>query len=137
MALLCHKTICYDECPTSKQAVRTLLKSTTDNTSLQPRHDPYAALRYRDFRFLLVGQFLTAFGPQMVSFGIGWELWLRTHDEFALALVGLVQVIPVILLSLPAGNVADNYNRKRIVMYTQILLAICSFALAILSWQQG
>jgi MFS family permease len=117
--------------------VRTLLKSTTESTILQARHDPYAALRFRDFRFLLAGQFLTAFGTQMVSFGIGWELWLRTHDEFALALVGLVQVIPVILLSLPAGNVADNYNRKRIVMYTQILLAVCSFALAILSWQQG
>lgn len=73
----------------------------------------------------------------MVSFAIGWELWLRTDNEFALGLVGLVQVIPVILLSLPAGHVADRYNRKRIVIVTQILLAICSLGLAALSFTQG
>jgi MFS family permease len=113
------------------------LDSTTDTPPFEARHDPYAALRFKDFRFLLVGQFLTAFGTQMISFAIGWELWLRTHSELALGLVGLVQVIPVILLSLPAGNIADNYDRKRIVMITQVLLATCSLALAILSWQQG
>lgn len=111
--------------------------STQGNGAADKPHDPYAALRFRDFRFLLVGQFLTAFGTQMVSFAIGWELWLRTNSEFALGLVGLVQVVPVILLSLPAGNVADNYNRKRIVIIVQIVLASCSGALALLSWQQG
>ncbi len=111
--------------------------STLAQADAGKRHDPYAALRYKDFRFLLVGQFLTAFGTQMVSFGIGWELWLRTQSELALGLVGLVQVIPVILLSLPAGNVADNYNRKRIVMVTQILLATCSLGLGLLSLAQG
>lgn len=100
-------------------------------------HDPYAALRYRDFRLLFTGRFITSFGNQMVSFAIGWELWLRTDNEFALGLVGLVQVIPVILLSLPAGHVADRYNRKRIVIVTQILLAICSLGLAALSFTQG
>lgn len=102
-----------------------------------PSHDPYAALRYRDFRLLFTGRFITSFGNQMVSFAIGWELWLRTDNEFALGLVGLVQVIPVILLSLPAGHVADRYNRKRIVIVTQILLAICSLGLAALSFTQG
>jgi MFS family permease len=103
----------------------------------EPRRDPYLALRFRDFRFLLVGQFLTAFGTQMISFAVGWELWLRTHDAFHLGLVGLVQIIPVILLSLPAGHVADHYNRRRIVMYTQVLLAACALGLALLSVVQG
>jgi MFS family permease len=103
----------------------------------ETRRDPYLALRFRDFRFLLVGQFLTAFGTQMISFAVGWELWLRTRDEFHLGLVGLVQIIPVILLSLPAGHVADHYNRRRIVMFTQILLAICSLGLALLSLAEG
>ena len=87
------------------------------NMTLQntERHDPYAALRYRDFRLLLTGRFITSFGNEMLSFAIGWELWLRTHQPFVLGMVGLVQVIPVILLSLPAGHVADQYNRKRIV----------------------
>ena len=60
--------------------------------------------RNRDFRLLLTGRFITSFGNEMLSFAIGWELWLRTHQAFVLGMVGLVQVIPVILLSLPAGS---------------------------------
>ena len=101
------------------------------------RHDPYAALRYRDFRLLLTGRFLTAFGNEMLSFAIGWELWLRTHEAFALGMVGLVQVIPVILLSLPAGHMADQYNRKRIVLISELFLALCVLGLGWLSYTEG
>jgi len=101
------------------------------------RRDPYAALRYRDFRLLLTGRFITSLGNQMLSVAIGWELWLRTHSAFALGLVGLVQVIPVLLLSLLAGHVADQYNRKRIVFFAEILLGLCSLGLAALSFFQG
>ena len=101
------------------------------------RRDPYAALRFRDFRLLLAGRFITALGSQMLSFAVGWELWLRTHSAFALGLVGLVQVIPIILFSLPGGHVADQYNRRRIVMVTQAARAICSLGLALLSYSSG
>src|SRR5215216_6933142 len=101
------------------------------------RHDPYAALRQRDFRLLLIGRFITSFGNEMLSFAIGWELWLRTHKAFALGLVGLVQVIPVILLSLPAGHVADQYNRKRIVLITELFLGLCVLGLGWLSYTEG
>ena len=101
------------------------------------RHDPYAALRNRDFRLLLTGRFITSFGNEMLSFAIGWELWLRTHQAFVLGMVGLVQVIPVILLSLPAGHVADQYNRKRIVLVTEFFLALCVLGLGWLSYTQG
>ena len=107
------------------------------NHPVKPRRDPYAALRFRDFRLFLIGQFVTAMGTQMVSFAIGWELWLRTHNELALGMVGLVQVIPVIVFSLPAGHVADHYNRKRIIVITQILLISCSLGLAVLSLAEG
>ncbi len=107
------------------------MSNTTD------RHDPYAALRHPYFRMLLAGRFLTSFGNEMLSFGISWELWLRTHSAFALGMVGLVQVVPVILLSLPAGHVADQYNRKRIVIITELFLALCVFGLAWLSYTKG
>jgi MFS family permease len=101
------------------------------------RHDPYAALRFRDFRLLLLGRLVASLGDQMLSFAIGWELWLRTHSELALGLVGLVQVVPIIVFSLPGGHVADQYNRKRIVLVTQVLLASCSLGLFALSLTQG
>jgi MFS family permease len=103
----------------------------------QERHDPYAALRNRDFRLLLTGRFITSFGNEMLSFAIGWELWLRTHQAFVLGMVGLVQVIPVILLSLPAGHVADQYNRRRIILITEFFLALCVLGLGWLSYTQG
>lgn len=87
-------------------------------------HDPYAPLRFRDYRLLLSGRFISAFANEMLSFAIGWELWLRTHSAFALGMVGLVQVVPVILLSLPAGHVADQYNRRRIVIISEVLIAL-------------
>ncbi len=105
--------------------------------SPEGRHDPYAALRFLDFRLLLTGRFITSFGSEMVSFAIAWELWLRTHSAFALGLVGLVQVVPVILLSLPAGHVADQYNRRRIVLITQLSFGVCALGLAYLSYTDG
>src|SRR6266540_5483215 len=109
------------------------------NMSLQnnERHDPYAALRNRDFRLLLTGRFITSFGNEMLSFAIGWELWLRTHQAFVLCMVGLVHVISVILLSLPAGHVADQYNRKRIVLIAELFLALCVLGLGWLSYTEG
>jgi MFS family permease len=48
-----------------------------------------------------------------------------------------VQVVPVILLSLPAGHVADQYNRRRIVLITELSLALCILGLAWLSFTEG
>jgi MFS family permease len=73
----------------------------------------------------------------MLSFTIGWELWLRTHDPFALGMVGLVQVVPVIVLSLPAGHVADHYNRRRIVLIAELVIAFCVLGLGWLSYTEG
>ena len=104
---------------------------------VQQPHDPYAALRHRDFRLLITGRFITRLADQMLSFAIGWELWQRTDSAMALGLVGLVQVTPVLLFSLLAGYVADQYNRKRIVLFTQVLLAISALGLAWSSLSQG
>lgn len=101
------------------------------------RHDPYAPLRHRDYRLLLTGRFITSFANEMLTFAIGWELWLRTQSAFALGLVGLVQVVPVVLLSLPAGHVADQFNRKRIVIISELFLAVCVIGLAWLSYVDG
>ena len=109
---------------------------TTTEAPLAPR-DTYAALRFRDFRLLIGGRFVAQLGEMMVSIGVGWELYERTSDPFALGLVGLVQVVPVMLLSLPGGYVVDRYNRKTIAMISQIVLIVCSLALALLSITRG
>jgi hypothetical protein len=42
--------------------------------------DAYAAFRYRDFRLLLTGTFLTNFGMQMLSVAVSWDLYMQTHS---------------------------------------------------------
>ncbi|TMC15303.1 MAG: MFS transporter [Chloroflexi bacterium] len=100
-------------------------------------HDPYRALRFRDFRLMATGTFLVVLGEQMFTYAIGWELYERTNAPLALGLVGLLQVIPIFLLTLPAGHVADIFNRKRIIMLAQSILLFCYMELAFLSYTRG
>ncbi len=100
-------------------------------------HDAYAALRYRDFRLLLLGRFAATLGEQMLTVALGWELYERTGSAFALGLVGLVQMLPVLAFSLPAGHLADRHNRLHIVIVTDALLALGALALFALSATEG
>ncbi|MBZ0293977.1 MAG: MFS transporter, partial [Anaerolineae bacterium] len=106
-------------------------------TDTVTQSDPYAAWRFPDFRLLIAGRFVAQVGEMMVSVGVGWELYERTNDPLALGLVGLVQVIPVMLLSLPGGYVADRYDRKRVTLISQLVLVFCSLLLAVLSFTEG
>ena len=102
-----------------------------------PKHDPYAALRHRDFRLLWLGSFAGTLGEQMVGVAMGWELYERTHWPAALGYVGLVLFLPVLLLSLPAGHTADRYSRKGQLLAALGLLGLSSLGLAALSSGQG
>ncbi len=101
------------------------------------RHDAYAALRTPDFRLFLSANFLATMGEQMLAVAIGWELYVRTRSAFALGLVGLVQVVPVIALALPAGHLADRRDRRQIVLLTEATMAVCSLGLTALSRAAG
>ena len=99
----------------------------------EPRHDAYAALRHSDFRRLLLGSILAKVGYEMQAVAVGWELYRRTGSPLALGLVGLVQVVPVILLSLPAGQAADRFSRRAILIGSQAVLVACSLGLTTIS----
>ena len=66
-------------------------------------------LRNRDVVLYLIGRLVASLGQQMVTVAVGWELYKRTHSTLALGLVGLTQMLPMVLFTLPAGHVADNY----------------------------
>lgn len=101
------------------------------------RHDPFAALRFRDYRFLILGSFLAVIAEQMLGVAVGWELYERTRDPFALGLVGLVEIVPVLLLALPAGHVADRRDRKWIVVTAMGGVAACALGLLAISLSHG
>jgi len=105
--------------------------------SLAPVHDPYAVLRNRDFILYLIGRFVASFGQQMLTVAVGWELYERTGKALALGLVGLTQMLPMVLFTLPAGHVADNYNRKRIIVLTTFGMGLASLGLTFISIYQA
>lgn len=100
-------------------------------------HDPYSALRDRNFRLFLAGNMLSLLGIQMQTFAVSWDIYNRTRSNLALAWVGLVQVVPVVLLFLPAGHIVDRTDRRRILMSGLGLAAFSSIGLAVNSAQGG
>ena len=73
---------------------------------------PYAVLQNRDFRLYLISRFVASFGQQMLTVAVGWELYERTHSALALGMVGLAQMIPMLLFTLPAGHLADHLPHR-------------------------
>jgi MFS family permease len=95
------------------------------------------ALHYPNYRLLLVGTFLGGFAQQMLTIAIGWELYNRTSSPLVLGGVGLAQVIPLILLFLPAGYIADRFNRKYLLAISQGVVMLAMLGLAALSFTRG
>jgi MFS family permease len=100
-------------------------------------HDPYAALRYREYRCLLASGILAGIGTEIQAVAVGWDLYLRTESAAALGWAGLAQFLPVLLLSLPAGHAADHFSRRVLYQLAQGLVAVASLALAALSLWEG
>ncbi|MBN3944858.1 MAG: MFS transporter [Nostoc sp.] len=101
------------------------------------QHDPFAALKFRDYRLFTIGRLVLSVGSQMQTVAIGWELYERTNSAIVLGGVGLAQVLPMIALTFITGHVADRRDRKLIMLLSVMLLALCSLALAVLSYTHG
>src|SRR5512146_414003 len=117
--------------PASRAAEAPATSGVTDRT------DPYAALRYPDFRRFLLGHVLASMGFQMQTVAVGWYLYERTGSALALGGVGLAQVVPIFALTLPAGQVSDRLDRRRIMIASYALLALASLGMALLATVHG
>jgi MFS family permease len=73
----------------------------------------------------------------MITVALGWELYARTGSALVLGGIGLAQVIPVIVLFLPAGYIADRFNRKYILLVALLVLVLAALGLAVLSYTRG
>jgi MFS family permease len=103
----------------------------------QVEHDAYAALRVPSYRFYLVGNVTAVLGMQMQGVAVGWEILKRTGDPWSLAIIGLVQVLPVFALTFLVGYVADRFDRRRVLIGGLMIIAAASFGMAITSHLEG
>ncbi|HEY5792428.1 MAG TPA: MFS transporter [Chthoniobacterales bacterium] len=96
-------------------------------------HDAYDALRYPGCRDYLIGGFAANVGRQMATVAVVWQIYQWTHSATALGLVGLINVLPLLVLSLPAGMMADRLDRKWIIAFSSAGMALLSLLLALVT----
>ena len=105
---------------------------------VKPKPDPYAVLRYSNYRYFVLGRSFFTLAMQMQTVAVSWEIYQRLHMNtrdaaLALGFIGLVQVLPMMIFALPGGQAADRLDRRTITRTTQLLFATCALILLILS----
>src|SRR5512147_1278331 len=74
----------------------------------------FGVLRHGGLRWYLLARLCGTLAVQMQTVAVGWQVYEATHDPLDLGLIGLSQFLPFIVLILPAGHVADHYDRRRV-----------------------
>ena len=101
--------------------------------SSNPAEGRLFVLRHPDLRRYLSARFIVAIATQIQTVAVGWQVFSVSGDPFDLGLVALSQFLPFIVLILPAGHIADRYDRRRVQLLTYVLLAVCSATLLALA----
>lgn len=94
----------------------------------------FSALRYRDFRLLWFGAFLSTTGTWMQTVAQGWVVLSMTDSAFLLGVDGFLATGPMLIFSLFGGVVADRMERRKIMLWSQYLQMTFAFILAALLW---
>ncbi len=90
------------------------------------RDSPPILYRHRDLSLFVVSRFVANCAMQIQSVAIGWQIYDMVRTPLALGLVGLCQFVPMFLLTLPAGDLADRFDQRRVYALAAGLQAACS-----------
>jgi len=110
----------------------------------------FVALRYRDYRLLWAGSFISTFGSQMQIIAVNWHIFELMRGEtfslsifgfeltlgaeaLALGTLGLVRILPIIVFGLLGGMMADAYDRRKLIIASQLAAAAFAAILAIIT----
>src|ERR1051325_3953033 len=87
--------------------------------------------KHRDYRFLYVGQLISAFGSMITYVAVPYQLFAITHSSFMVGLLGAAQLIPLLLFALWGGAYADAVDRRKLLIVSELLLTLGSLSLAV------
>ena len=88
----------------------------------------------RDLRLLVAGNLVTGLGTQAALVALPFQLYTQTRSAFLTGLLGAVELVPLIVLALVGGAIADRFDRRRLLLLDQIALVVCAGALAAASF---
>jgi MFS family permease len=86
----------------------------------------FGALQHRNFTLYLVARFIATLAVQMQSVAVGWQVYAITKNPLDLGLIGLAQFLPFIVLVLPAGQIADRFDRRLILAMCYVVEVGCA-----------
>ena len=93
----------------------------------------FAAFAHKAFVDYWIARFCSTFAVQIVAVAVGWQVYDLTRDPLDLGIIGLVQFLPLLILVLVTGAVADRFGR-RLVMGTAIALEfVCAAAILLVT----
>jgi MFS family permease len=86
-------------------------------------------LKYRQYRILYAGQFVSAFGNMLTYVVLPFQIYSLTHSSLAVGNIGLIQLIPLLVTSLWGGALADSISRKKLLIFIELGMLITSILL--------
>lgn len=106
-----------------------------DTQTVKPAHlnSPFLALRHPNFRYYAIGMIVSMIGTWMQNIALPWLAYDLTRSALMLSLIGVCQFTPVLVLSLVAGVIIDQYDKKKIIMLAQAAFLILAMILAVLT----
>ncbi len=102
--------------------------------SISPPGDTFAPFRYPAFRAIWIANLFSSLGATIQSVAAAWKMTDLTASHQLLAMVQASTTMPIMLFGVFAGAIADNYDRRRVMLAAQIGMLIVSAVLALLSW---
>ena len=108
-----------------------------------PLSETAALLRQRPYMLFIGGRFLATLGVQIQATTIAWQIYGLArqhgsdvkHASFTLSMIGLIQFLPVLILTLPAGQTADHHNRRNIMIFSLLADLVSTCILAALGFR--
>ncbi|SHI77197.1 MFS transporter [Flavobacterium haoranii] len=97
------------------------------------KKDPYAALRFKEFRFFLAMRFALVFAWSMQFVIIEWEVYSLTKNPLSLGIIGLMEIIPAIAMSLFAGHIVDQNEKKGLLLKIMLGFSVISLGLFLIT----
>ena len=101
---------------------------------MKTKHDPYAALRYREFNTFLLLRFAMVFAWSMQFIIIEWQVYSLTKNPLSLGIIGLMEIIPAVAMALFAGHIVDQKEKKSLLFKCIVGFSIISIGLFLLTW---
>jgi len=98
-----------------------------------PKKDPYAALRFKDFRSYLGMRFFFTFAYQMQTTVLGFYIYTITHSKVAIAFIGLSEAIPAVGIALYGGYIADKYEKRKMLLLIYIGVLLSSLTIFVVT----